>query len=364
MGRLHDLAACGQAIWFDFIQRSLISSGELQRLIDEGVRGVTSNPTIFEKAITASSDYDLSLKHLARQGMTIEQIYEGLVLHDISLTADLFLPVYVDTKGLDGYVSIEVDPRLAYDTDRTVSEARRLWKQLNKSNVMIKVPATDPGIPAMETLISEGINVNATLLFSVSQYEKAAEAYLQGLEKRILAGGDVRSVASVASFFVSRIDTAVDLQLAGSDSEDLLGKAAIASAKVAYEHFSRIFAGPRWERIAAHGARVQRLLWASTGTKNPRYPDTLYVDRLIGPHTVNTLPPATLGAFMDHGHVSPSLECGLAEAKDQLHRLSLLGIDLEALTRKLEDDGVRSFASSFASLMESIEKKRTEVMPS
>jgi transaldolase len=364
MGRLHDLAACGQAIWFDFIQRSLISSGELQRLIDEGVRGVTSNPTIFEKAIAGSSDYDLALKHLARQGRTIEEIFEGLVLHDISLTADLFLPVYVDTKGLDGYVSIEVDPRLAYDTGRTVHEARRLFQQLKKPNVMIKVPATDPGIPAIETLISEGINVNVTLLFSVSQYVKAAEAYLQGLEKRLASGGDIHAISSVASFFVSRIDTAVDVQLAGSDSDDLLGKAAIASAKVAYEHFTRIFTGPRWERIAAHGARVQRLLWASTGTKNPRYPDTLYVDRLIGPHTVNTLPPATLGAFMDHGHVSPSLESGLAEARDQLHRLSLLGIDLEAVTRKLEDDGVKAFASSFASLMESIEKKRTEVMSS
>jgi transaldolase len=364
MGRLHDLAACGQAIWFDFIQRSLISSGELQRLIDEGVRGVTSNPTIFEKAIAGSSDYDLALKHLAREGRTIEEIYEGLVLHDISLTADLFLPVYVDTKGLDGYVSIEVDPRLAYDTDRTVHEARRLFQQLKKPNVMIKVPATDPGIPAIETLISEGINVNVTLLFSVSQYTKAAQAYLEGLEKRIAGGKDTRSVASVASFFVSRIDTAVDSQLAGTDSGELMGKAAIASAKVSYEHFTRIFTGPRWERIAAHGARVQRLLWASTGTKNPRYPDTLYVDRLIGPHTVNTLPPATLGAFMDHGHVSPSLESGLAEARDQLHRLSLLGIDLEAVTRKLEDDGVKAFASSFASLMESIEKKRSEVMSS
>lgn len=361
MGKLHDLAVLGQSIWFDFIQRSLIGSGEMQRLITQGVRGVTSNPTIFEKAIAHSTDYDVALKTLARDGKSDDEIYEALVLHDISVTADLFLPVYAETRGLDGYVSIEVNPQLAYDTDRTIGEALRLFSCLGRPNVMIKVPATASGISAIETLIARGVNVNVTLLFSVDQYVRAADAYLRGLEKRLASGGDIAAVASVASFFVSRLDTAVDTELEKAGRTDLQGKAAIANAKVAYHLFKGIFSGERWERLASRGARVQRLLWASTGTKNPKYPDTLYVDRLIGPHTVNTLPPATLGAFIDHGRVEPSLDSGVTEAREHIDRLKALGIDVDAITTRLEEEGVRSFASSFESLMNGIAAKLNEV---
>ena len=362
MGKLHDLAGFGQAIWFDYIQRSLISSGELQDLIDQGVRGVTSNPTIFEKAIAGSHDYDDALRRLAKNGKSTQEIYEELVLRDILLTADLFLPVYVSTRGLDGFVSLEVNPKLAYDTDRTVEEGKRLFKALGKPNVMIKVPATDAGIPAVEELIASGVNVNVTLLFSISQYVKAAQAYLSGLEKHLSFGGDISKIASVASFFVSRVDTSVDGELEKLGNKDLLGMAAIANAKIAYGRFKEIFSGKRWEGLAGNGAHVQRVLWASTGTKNPRYSDTLYVDKLIGPHTVNTLPPATLGMFLDHGQISPSLETGLQHAKEQIDQLTRLGLSLDAITKKLEEDGVRSFASSFESLMNSIDAKRKEVI--
>ncbi len=362
MGKLHDLADLGQAIWFDYIQRSLISSGELQNLIDQGVRGVTSNPTIFEKAIAGSHDYDDALRRLAKNGKSTQEIYEELVLRDILLTADLFLPVYVNTRGLDGFVSLEVSPKLAYDTDNTVQEGKRLFKALGKPNVMIKVPATDAGIPAVEALIAGGVNVNVTLLFSLSQYVKAAEAYISGLEKHLSAGGDISKIASVASFFVSRVDTSVDAELAKIGNKDLLGKAAIANAKIAYGRFKSIFSGHRWERLAGNGAHVQRVLWASTGTKNPGYSDTLYVDKLIGPHTVNTLPPSTLGMFLDHGQVSPSLEAGLEHAKNLMDQLAELGLNLDAITKKLEEDGVRSFASSFESLLNSIDTKRKEVL--
>ncbi len=361
MGKLHDLAVKGQAIWFDFIQRSLVSSGEMQRLISEGVRGVTSNPTIFEKAIAGSTDYDLAIKALAGDGKSVDEIYEALVLHDISLTADLFLPVYVQTRGLDGYVSVEVNPALAYEADGTISEAKRLFSLLGRNNVMIKVPATRAGIPAIEALIAQGVNVNVTLLFSVGRYIEAAEAYLAGLEKRLASGGDLGAVASVASFFVSRLDTAVDTELQKAASLDLQGRAAIANAKIAYERFKTVFSGDRWECLAGHGARVQRLLWASTGTKNPNYPDTLYVNGLIGPHTVNTLPPATLGAFIDHGMVAPALDAGVDEAKRHLDRLKSLDIDIDAITARLEDEGVRAFAASFDALMNSISTKRSEV---
>ena len=362
MGKLHDLANLGQAIWFDYIQRSLISSGELQNLIDQGVRGVTSNPTIFEKAIAGSHDYDDALRRLAKNGKSAEEIYEELVLRDILLTAELFLPVYVSTRGFDGFVSLEVNPKLAYDTDKTVQEGKRLFKALGKPNVMIKVPATDAGIVAAQALIASGVNVNVTLLFSLSQYVKAAEAYLSGLEEHLAAGGDISKIASVASFFVSRVDTSVDAELEKLGNEDLLGKAAIANAKIAYARFKGIFSGQRWERLAGNGAHVQRVLWASTGTKNPRYPDTLYVDKLIGPHTVNTLPPATLGMYLDHGQVSPTLETGLEHAKDQIDQLDRLGLNLDAITKRLEEEGVRSFASSFESLMNSIDSKRKEVL--
>jgi len=291
MGKLNELAGLGQAVWYDYIRRSFITSGDLQTLIDEGLRGITSNPTIFEKAIAGSTDYDKDLHRLVDKGKAVDEIYESLVLDDIGRAADLLRSVYDRTGGADGYVSLEVDPNLAHDTERTIAEARRLFAALGRPNVMIKVPATPAGAPAIETLIGEGVNVNVTLVFSLAHYEAVAGAYIAGLEKLAASGGNVSWVASVASFFVSRVDSAVDQALEEVGETDLQGKIAVANSKVAYARFREIFGGERWERLAGQGARVQRVLWASTGTKNPLYPDTLYVDRLIGPDTVNTLPP-------------------------------------------------------------------------
>jgi transaldolase len=358
MTKLHTLARTGQAIWFDYIRRSLVTSGELQSLIDQGVRGITSNPTIFEKAIAGSADYDSDLSDLARKGMSVEGIYEELALTDIAMAADRFRPVYDETGGADGYVSIEVSPELAYDTEETVREARRLFSALGRPNIMIKVPATREGVPAIETLIGEGINVNVTLLFSVERYEEVALAYLSGLEKLSSSGGSLGRTASVASFFVSRVDTALDPELEKRSLGDLAGKIAVANAKVAYALFQKLFSGERWQRLERQGARVQRLLWASTGTKNPQYPDTLYVDELIGPHTVNTLPPATLKAYLDHGKTEDVLGRGIDGANEQIGRLARAGIDLKAVTERLQKDGVELFAASFRSLLESIESKR------
>ncbi len=360
MTKLHDLAALGQAIWFDYIRRTLITSGELQSLIDQGVRGVTSNPTIFEKAIAGSVDYDDDLKELVKRGNSIDEIYEKLAMWDIAHTADLFRPVYDETRGLDGYVSLEVSPTLAYETGKTISEARRLFRTLDRPNVMIKVPATPQGVPAIETLIGDGINVNVTLLFSVRNYEDVAWAYVAGLEKLAEKNGNLGKVASVASFFVSRVDSTVDAALEKIGNTELQGKIAIANAKIAYEIFHQVFSGPRWQRLADRGAQVQRLLWASTGTKNRNYPDTLYLDELIGPHTVNTVPPATLQAYLDHGRVQATLDEGIDKARDQIDRIARLGIDLDAITDKLQEDGVASFAQSFESLMSSIGEKSKE----
>ncbi len=357
MTNLGELANLGQAIWLDYIRRSFITSGDLQNLIDQGLTGITSNPTIFEKAIAGSTDYDEALHRLVDAGNNTEEIYEALVLEDIRQTADLLRPVYERSKGADGYVSLEVSPELAHDTAGTIADVRHLFAALDRPNVMIKVPATPAGIPAIETLIGEGININVTLMFSLAQYEAVANAYIAGLEKLAEAGGDVSQVASVASFFVSRVDTAVDRALQEIGEAELQGKIAIANAKVVYARFQEMFSGDSWERLAAMGARVQRVLWASTSTKNPLYPDTLYVDSLIGPHTVNTLPPATLQAFLDHGRVSPTLEANLEEARAHLDRLADLGLDLDFITQKLLDDGVAAFAKSFEALMASISEK-------
>ncbi|MFQ5859629.1 MAG: bifunctional transaldolase/phosoglucose isomerase, partial [Anaerolineae bacterium] len=402
MTKLHELADLGQAVWLDYIRRSFITSGELQELIDKGVRGVTSNPSIFEKAIAGSTDYDEDLHRLVDEGKpvlspalnevegvaegSVDEIYEALVLEDIWRAADLLLPVYEQTGGDDGYVSLEVSPTLAHDTEGTVAEARRLFAALERPNVMIKVPATPAGIPAIETLIGEGINVNVTLMFSLAHYDAVAEAYIAGLEKLAEAGGDLPTVASVASFFVSRVDTAVDRrleELSGNiqpfgnaqdkppisnlqspipNPQSLQGKIAVANAKMAYARFREVFSGARWERLAAQGARVQRPLWASTSSKNPLYPDTLYVDTLIGSDTVNTVPPATLNAFLDHGTVASTLEADVEEAQAQLARLSELGIDLDAITQQLQADGVDSFARSFETLMASIAEKRDRLL--
>jgi len=361
MTKLTELAKLGQAIWLDYIRRSFITTGELQALIERGLRGVTSNPTIFDKAIAGSTDYDEDLRRLVKGGTSDADIYEELVLDDIGRTADTLRPVYERTDGLDGYVSLEVSPALANDTDGTIAEARRFFSKLERPNVMIKVPATGAGIPAIEALIGEGVNVNVTLIFSLGHYEPVAEAYITGLERRLAAGGDVSSVASVASFFVSRVDTAVDVALEKIGHPEIQGKIAIANAKVAYARFREIFSGERWDRLAAHGARLQRVLWGSTGTKNPRYPDTLYVDSLIGPDTVNTVPPATLQAFLDHGRAASTMDDGLDEARNNLARLSSLGIDLDAITQQLQEDGVDAFAKSFENLMASITEKRKQL---
>ncbi|MCH8022524.1 MAG: bifunctional transaldolase/phosoglucose isomerase, partial [Thaumarchaeota archaeon] len=360
MSKIDEVNKLGQAIWLDYIRRSFITSGELQTLVDQGLSGVTSNPTIFEKAIAGSTDYDEDLKKLVADGRTPEEMLESIILDDIGRAADIFLPVYDRLEGRDGFVSVEVNPALANDSNRTVSEGLRFFRSLNRPNVMIKVPATTAGIQAVETLISEGVNVNVTLLFSVAHYESVAEAYISGLEKLASKGGDLRKVASVASFFVSRVDTAVDQALDSKNTTDLQGKIAIANVRIAYARFRELFKGSRWERLESQGARVQRPLWASTGTKNQAYPDTLYLDNIIGSDTVNTVPPTTLRAFLDHGTVGPALEDidQLQDARSDISRLSALGIDLNVITQKLQDDGVASFLKSMVVVTDSISDKR------
>lgn len=359
--RLQDLQAHGQSIWYDNIRRALLDSGELRALLDSGVTGVTSNPSIFEKAIAGSTDYDGALHRWVDEGKSDALIYETLVLEDIQRTADLLRPVYDRSEGLDGYVSLEVSPKLAHDSEGTIAEARRLFAVLDRPNVMIKVPATDAGIPAIEALIAEGINVNVTLIFSSYQYESVAAAYITGLHKRALEGGDVSRVASVASFFVSHVDSKIDLLLEEIGSQTALalrGRIAIANAKLAYALFREFFSGAEWENLEARGARVQRPLWASTSTKNAAYPDTMYVDQLIGPDTVNTVPPTTLKAFIDHGRIASTLQGDPGEEREQLDKLEGLGINFAQVTRELQDEGVAAFAQSFESLMQSIAQKR------
>jgi len=359
MTKLNQIAELGQAIWLDFIRRSFSTSGELSILVDQGLRGVTSNPSIFEKAIAGSDDYDADMGELVAAGKADSEIYEALTMDDIRLAADILRPVYEATDGQDGYVSLEVNPALAHDPDGTLREAERLFEALDRPNAMIKIPATPAGILAIEAAISKGININVTLIFSVKHYQAAAWAYIAGLEKYRAGGGEVARVASVASFFVSRVDTAVDKLLDGLEGgAHLRGRAAIANAKIGYQHYKRIFSSERWGELAASGARVQRPLWASTSTKNPAYPDTLYVDELIGPDTVNTLPPETLDAFLDHGNVAATLESELDQAHAHLEQLNRLGIDLDAVTQTLQDDGVTAFARSFEGLMSSILAKR------
>ena len=360
MTKLNRMAEQGQAIWLDFIRRSFSISGELGILVEQGLRGVTSNPSIFEKAIAGSEDYAADLGELVEAGKSDNEIYEALTLNDIQLAADILRPVYDATDGQDGYVSLEVNPGLAHETDGTLREAERLFNVLDRPNAMIKIPATPEGIPAIEGAVSKGINVNVTLIFSVKHYQAAALAYIAGLENYRDNGGNIARVASVASFFVSRVDTAVDKLLDGINGGDkLVGKASIANAKIGYERYKRIFSSERWQKLANLGARVQRPLWASTSTKNPAYPDTLYVDELIGPDTVNTIPPETLEAFLHHGKIAPTLESELDQAHSHLARLEQLGIDLDAVTETLQADGVTAFARSFAGLMSSIAAKRS-----
>ena len=311
MSKLHDLADLGQSIWLDYIRRQMLDTGELNQLREMGVRGLTSNPSIFEEAIAQSDDYDDDLRLLAAEGKSPKEIYESLAIDDIRRAADEFHSLFMQTDGRDGYVSLEADPNLAYDTEGTLEEARRLFATVDRPNVYIKVPATPEGVPAIEQLISEGININVTLLFSVGMYEKVAEAYMRGLERLAEQGGDLSKVSSVASFFVSRVDTKVDARLDEMGVDDIRGKIGIANAKMAYRRFQELFSTSRWEKLAEQGARVQRTLWGSTSTNDPAYPDTLYVDSLIGPHSVNTIPPATLEAFLDHGSVASRMDRGM-----------------------------------------------------
>ncbi len=364
MAKIAEFNRLGQSIWCDYLRRAFLTSGEFQALVDQGVSGVTSNPTIFEKAIAGSTDYDSDLRRLVEERKSIREIYETLVLEDISKTADILRPVFNSTGGQDGFVSMEVDPELANDSRGMVDEARRFFKALNRPNVMIKIPATEAGIPAIRALISEGINVNVTLIFSVKQYENSAEAYISGLEELSKSREDLSGISSVASFFVSRVDTKVDKALDEKKTgQDLKGKIGIANAKMGYQKFHEIFQGPRWEKLKKKGAKVQKVLWGSTSTKNPAYPDTLYVDNLVGPDTVNTLPPETIKALQDHGVAKgDTLDANVEEAKEQLARLAELGIDLDQITEELEDEGVEKFSKSITSLFEKISQKKERMV--
>jgi transaldolase len=354
----------GQSVWIDFISREALESGELARLVADGVVGLTSNPTIFEKAISSGRIYDADVAALARQGTPLKDAYEALAMADISSAADLLRPTYDRTDGLDGYVSLEVSPHLAHDTSGTIAEAKRLFAAVGRPNLMIKVPGTPEGVPAIAELIGSGININVTLLFALGAYEAAALAYLDGLEAWAAKGGAVHRVASVASFFVSRVDTAVDKLLAGHPHEpELQGRAAVANAKLAYARFGQLFSGSRWEALASKGARVQRPLWASTSTKNPKYPDTIYVDELIGPHTVNTMPPQTLEAFQDHGVLAQTVTAGIEEARALPAALAEAGVDMEEVTGDLLRAGVSSFSASFDQLLDGLKDKMALQVP-
>lgn len=361
MKKLNKVAKLGQSIWLDYIRRSLLTSGGLQDWIDKGLRGMTSNPKIFNKAIVEGDEYDDQIRSLAEADKSPHEIYEALAIQDIQHAADLFHPVWEESGGFDGYVSLEANPHLAYDTDGTIKEIRRLCRLVDRPNVMFKVPATPEGIPAVERLVAEGININITLMFSMHHFEAVSEAYLTGLEKRMAAGHDI-AVASVASFFISRVDVKVDPMLDKRDHESLKGKIGIANAKSVYARFQTVLASDRWQQLAEKGGRVQRLLWGSTSTKNPNYSDTLYVDDLIGPHTVNTVPPETLEAFLDHGKAAVTVNKQLDEAQQQLQQLATLGIDLRAVTETLQQEGVDKFIEPFDELIDSIRQKRDALM--
>lgn len=368
--RVEALTAQGQSIWQDDITRGMLLSGYLSRMIEQvGIRGLTSNPTIFEKAIAGSSDYDEQIADLLRQGKSALEIFEALEVDDIRDATDLFRPVYNATNGGDGFCSIEVSPDAARDAESTREQVRRLWESVNRPNLMVKIPGTIEGAPVIEEMLAEGKNINVTLLFSLEAYERVANAYVAALEKRHSAGQPIDHIASVASFFVSRVDTLVDKLLdekiaATDDSvrraklESLKGKIAIANAKLAYAKFQEIFGGERFAKLRAAGAKPQRPLWASTGTKNPAYSDTLYIDHLIGPETVNTMPGKTIEAFLDHGVVARSVDRGVEEARRHMDELDEAGIDMKAVTDRLETEGIDSFVKSFESLLAGVDAKK------
>lgn len=348
----------GQSIWYDNVQRGSLKSGQFRQLVAAGVRGCTSNPTIFQQAISRSSDYDSAMAALAQRGSTTDAIYHELVVEDIRAAADDLRDVYESSNYRDGYVSLEVRPQYAHDAGKTVAEALELHARVDRPNLMIKVPATNAGLQALSELTARGVSVNVTLIFSRTRYVEVAQAYIDGLQKAKGNGLDLSKIASVASFFISRIDSNVDQWLKEHGHEELQGKAAIANAKLAYREFERLFTSDTFKALAENGAQVQRLLWASTSTKDPKYADTLYLDELVGRDTVNTVPPATLAAFQDHGRPTAALHAGLEEAKAQLEQLASLGLDLEAICNELLDAGIVSFTNSMVDLYATIDKQR------
>src|SRR6266581_1036073 len=368
---LRGLSKYGQSVWLDYIRRSLITSGELKRLVvEDGLRGVTSNPAIFEKAIVGSTDYEAVINSSESAALDAKGLYEKIAVKDVQDAADILRPVYEESKQQDGYVSLEVSPLLAHDTGGTLEEARRLWKAVNRPNLMVKVPATAEGIPALRQLISEGINVNVTLLFSRGVYEQVAKAYIEGLTARAASCGDISRIASVASFFVSRIDSKIDAQItnqlkSASDPAQrarlsgLLGKVAIANAKLAYHRFTELYSGEAWAALAKKGAQPQRLLWASTSTKNPSYRDVIYVEELIGSSTVNTIPPATFNAFREHGRLRASLTEDVENAADTMDALERAGIPMQAVTDTLLEEGLRQFVDAFAQLLKATGSRKS-----
>ncbi|HKG55150.1 MAG TPA: transaldolase [Anaerolineales bacterium] len=363
--KLHALAEAGQSVWLDYIRRSLITSGGLQTYIDKGLRGITSNPSLFEEAIADSHDYDDQIQKLAMQEKSPQEIYEELTVEDARMAADVLRPVFNETDGVDGFFSLEVNPHLAHDRQGTIREAIRLFGLVDRPNVMIKVPATPQGVQAFQELITEGINVNVTLMFSLAQYDAIAEAYIAALEKRAENVYNLKQIASVASIFVSRLDTKVDKMLEAfitPKAESLKGQIGIANAKMAYQHFKDYFQSERWQRLAEKGARVQRVLYGSTGTKNPAYPDVMYIENLIGKNTVNTIPPKTLEAFMDHGSIALTLERGMEEAQEQLSSLTELGINLYDVTQELLEEGLENFVKPYDSLLQTIADKKAALI--
>ena len=355
----------GQSIWLDFIDRELMRSGKLKKLIDEdGIRGITSNPAIFEKAISSSSDYDSDIAKLSAGELTNEEIFFELAVEDIQKAADIFDGVYNETVvGADGYVSLEVSPFLALEMQGTIDQALHLWKKVDRKNVMIKIPGTLPGLPAIQKAIAEGLNINVTLLFGLERYEAVTEAYISGLEDRLNAGGEISQISSVASFFLSRIDVLVDPMLDQKGLGDWKGEVAIALAKKAYEIYNRVFSTERWKKLAEKGAKPQRLLWASTSSKNPAFKDTKYVEALIGPETVDTVPLETIEAFRDHGIAANNLETDLDKATEILAKLKEAGIDLEKVAKQLEEEGIEKFNTPFEKLLKAIEDQKAKVKP-
>jgi transaldolase len=362
---LQRLSALGQSVWVDYLSREMIHGGEMQRMIEQdAIVGATSNPTILQKAMASGNSYDEHLRELAQQGLTVQECFWHLAERNIAEACDLFRPIWEAGRGRDGYISLEVDPNLAYDTLASYREAIRLHKKVDRPNLMVKIPATRPGLPAIEDVIAKGHSVNVTLIFSLQRYAEVAESYVRGIERLIAEGGDPAPVASVASFFVSRIDTETDRRLDELDADQSLkGRLAVENARLAYQHWEEVFKGPRWEYLASKGATPQRLLWASTSTKNPAYPDTLYVEQLIGPDTVNTMPEETIAAYQDHGAPLPTLHKDLAQARALPGELARAGVDYDDVTDTLEREGVQKFSDSFAQLLAGIEEKLGALTP-